>query len=149
MTGTPFDAIVEMYGDDLPVCECCGEDITDDCHFTDPGYQCQDCHSVFVGMEESKAAIYAADELKITVPFPRFDSMEAWSISPDEYESGDRVSNTENAYRTRCRHENTNYDQLIGNLSTDCEVDQIKYAAIREAADQLVNEEIEAKDLIQ
>ena len=148
MTETPYEAMQEMYGDDLPQCDVCGDAISDDCYYVDPGYICQDCFASTADEHESDARAFVAKNLKITTPLPRFDRSTAWTISRADYEYGDRVSNTENAYRTQCRHKHTNYDELIAKLSKDSSLDNVWYAIVRAAADEMIDDEIIRKDLI-
>jgi hypothetical protein len=153
---TPFDALQELFGDDIPNCGYCDrplffEDI-DECYYIEIGdetfYVCLDCYPAFEEGHQIAAREYAKEELRIIKPLPAFVRSEAWTITPDEYERGYRIANTENAYRTRCRHEYTNYDDLISGLDQYNLCDQIWYDVIRELVDEMIDEEIESKELI-
>lgn len=145
---TPIEAILEMYGDDAPGCCCCEIKIDKDCHFIDPFYACERCFRELDRDAESQWREYARKNCKITEDLPEWDATTQWSITPEDYESGARESNTENAYRTTCRHEFTNYDELISSLDRFNPLDSIQYSAIRGRIDELIFVEIQRKDLI-
>ena len=139
----------EIEGDQC--CFVCGEAIVDDCHYDELGNDEYICIPCFEAGEEGRrkdAKEFAAANLRITSPLPRFDEAKAWTITPDQYSSGDKVSNTENAYRTRCRHKHTNYDELIKSLDKHRSLDNAYCDEIRNAANELIDEEIQAKNLI-
>lgn len=149
----PAEAFADMSGIEPP-CSECGK------HFSEgawmPGADetsadnviCKECCEPIISELEAEAQRYAEENVKITETLPVFDPSTSWTITPDEYAMGDRVSNTENAYRTRCRHDYTNYDSLIALLEKHDQWDEIEYRAIRNRADELVDEEIEKNDLI-
>lgn len=145
---TPLEAILEMFGDDAPHCYCCALKIDHDCHFIDPLYVCEPCFRDLERDAESESPEFALKNCRITEAWPVWDATTEWSITPEDYEFGDRVSNTENAYRTTCRHECTNYDELISSLDKFNPLDSILYDAIRDRIDELIDDEIHEKDLI-
>lgn len=149
LTNTPMEALTEMFGDEIPNCVVCDEVIDDDCFFVnDSRFICGDCFDTWEEQLEASAKAFANAKCRITGELPKFDKATEWTITPEEYAAGERCSNTENAYRTHCRHERTNYDSLIASLDRDDPHDQIFYEAIRARTDEMIEEEVELKNLI-
>ncbi len=83
-----------------------------------------------------------AEHCRITRPLPEYDDdpEREHRPTPEEYAAGDREAHTPNAHTTRCRHEFTNYDELIQDLEPTNVWDRIRHAAIRERIHELIEQ---------
>jgi len=143
---TPVEAILEVGGSNE--CKYCESEFEDfgiydgvDSHF------CESCAIMLCQEYFDDAIVSAEEECRITKDLPKFDPTYQWACTREEYEFGFRESNTENAYRTICRHQYTNYDELISGLDRDSMYDQAKYHAIRSTVEKLIESEIESMSL--
>ncbi len=150
---TYTDTNVESYLIPMPTkkaFECDGECLCDDCgdFLGAEVYNLEDgdsvghlCKSCAVAMAESVAAeakVYAREHCKITSPLPRFDPSREYRCTPEQYENGDRESYTRNSHACHCRHECTNYDELIRGLDESNPLDRLRYAIVRSQIEELI-----------
>lgn len=108
---------------------------------------CETCVETYVREEEAAAKEFANEHCKITSRFPEYDDENEFRCTPEEYEMGERASNTPNAYFTKCRHECTNYDELIQPFPKESDeiADHVFYSAISRRIARIVIDEIEAR----
>lgn len=88
----------------------------------------------------TQAAIFAEAQCRITRPLPEYDPDEEFRCTPEEYENGDKASKTPNAHPCHCRHNGTNYDDLIRELDRSSATDQVVYRAIRDRIEKLLED---------
>ncbi|QEF97748.1 hypothetical protein Mal15_17920 [Stieleria maiorica] len=140
--GVPVD---ELDLGDL-FCLLCGDQIANEAYYADEfeGHFCGSCVEGYVNDIEQEAETHARAACRITAELPGFDAENEFRCSQEDYDLGMRWSNTPNSYLSACRHECTNYDDLIGacHKSSQSIADQVFYAAIRERTDKMVIAEI-------
>lgn len=128
-------------------CYLCGAQFVDEACYLDEfeAFFCEPCVDKYVREQEDEAKEYAREACKITEALPKFDAENQFCCSSEEYEMGMKLSNTPNAHFSTCRHEYTNYDDLIRpfHRSSRSIADQVFYAAIRERTDTMLIAEIE------
>lgn len=128
-------------------CSLCGAQFVDEACYLDEfeALFCEPCAASYVNELEQEAKAYASEACKITETLPKFDAEHQFRCSPAEYEMGMKSSNTPNAHLATCRHECTNYDDLIRQYSRSSRSirDQAYYAAIRDRTDEMLIAEIE------
>lgn len=107
-----------------------------------PPTYCEPCITDLKDRAEAKAKVYAAQNCKITKPLPEYDSQFEFRASPEDYDHGARESYTPNAYMCHCRHNCTNYEDLIASLDRNSLFDHAKYRAIRDRITDLLESEI-------
>jgi hypothetical protein len=95
-----------------------------------------------------EAERYALENCRITKTLPEYDPQYRDARTPEEYRSGDQESYTVNAHRCHCRHNCTNYDELIKTFDRDSLRDNVFYEAIRERIEELLNE-VEEGELLE
>lgn len=146
----PVYEIQEWKGE-VAICDFCSDeflDIEEEVHVDDDGSTyCDQCLDIVVANLYEVYAEEASRVCKVTHAFPEFDYLNTFAPTPEEYEAGDRVANTENSYRCAMRHEYTNYDELIKNLSQGVLADAVRYHAIRDRIEEIIENEISEKDL--
>jgi hypothetical protein len=101
-------------------------------------YFCEPCAEALTERWLKEARAYAEANCRITSKLPSYDSSLEFTCTPQEYEEGDRVSYSENAYLCGCRHGCTNYDDLIRPLDRYYPKDRVYYFAIRERIHELL-----------
>jgi hypothetical protein len=106
-------------------------------------YRCEDCSYKVAEVLEVTAAAFAVEHCRITGKLPRFNPACEVRCTMEEYAEGFRDSYTRNSHLCECRHNYTNYEELIENLDRDNVRDQIFYGAIRMRIDALLRERIE------
>lgn len=128
-------------------CLFCDDAITEEAYYVEEfsGNLCEHCVQEYVKECEMEAKVFAAEHCRITKALPAYDDENEFRCTPEEYETGFGVSNTPDAYFVSCRHENTNYDELIWGLSRTAMWDQVLYHAIRDRIDRMLIDEIEEK----
>ena len=130
---------------DEPVC-CtdCGQPIADDdfVYWDEPGeYYCEHCIDKLVKRVVKEARAFAKANCKITHPLPEYDEEAEFKCSREDYEAGERESYSPNAYMAHCRHNCTNYDDLIKSFDRDTYSDQLYYEAIKDRIAVLIEQE--------
>ena len=140
-------AVEELDGEEI-ICLICEIQITAEAFWVDEfdGSLCEDCVNEYVQDLETDAKAFAKENCRITRELPQYDDENEYRCTPEEYKMGNRESNTPNAYFARCRHECTNYDELIDGLKKESAAtdDHVKYEAIRARIDRILIDEIEA-----
>ncbi|MDB5306552.1 MAG: hypothetical protein JWO38_754 [Gemmataceae bacterium] len=123
--------VVDVFDEGYVDCDACGERLTDEC-VPDGcgGFFCVPCLKELLKEWEVEARQYAAENCRITRALPEYDPDLEFRPSPEDYAAGDREAYTPNAHMAKCRHEFTNYDELIRNLDRDSMEDQVAYEAI-------------------
>jgi hypothetical protein len=136
---------VELKENGMSIVNCCvcRVEFTEDvfCDGID-GYYCEDCMDKLIESLETEAMDYAEKHCKITETIPKYYPEHENRCTPEEYEMGYRDSYTPNAHLCCCRHNCTNYDELIRNLSRDEIPDKVYYTVIRNKIDELIEESI-------
>jgi hypothetical protein len=132
-----FDTVPVEAMEDLGVDPCCQKCNARLMYYGnydngDGSYYCDACATAFIKEWEDKAWDYAVEACKITEPLPEYDHSCEYRCTPEEYEAGDRESHSPGSYAAFCRHNCTNYDDLIKPLSRYSAEDRVMYAAIRE-----------------
>jgi len=113
----PPTPVHEMFEDGVD-CEGCGEHLTDMAYYDGVGaHYCEDCIVGKIDEAKSEASEFAIENCRITKPLPYSDL-------------------------GRCRHNCTNYEELIEKLNKDGVIDQVFYSAIRERIDELLDHAI-------
>jgi hypothetical protein len=95
-------------------CARCGCRLDDEVYFTGDAYYCESCVLNLVADWTAEAEGYAAEHCRITAPLPPCDE----TCDPD-------------SYLNYCRHNYTNYEELIQGLDRYDLADQVAYDAIR------------------
>lgn len=140
---TPVD---EIDGDDVSCAEC-GANLADEAYFDGDGaYYCEPCMDKFVKEVTWEAKEFAEENCRITEPLPRYDPENEYRCTPEEYQMGARESYTPNSHMSHCRHNCTNYDELIAALDRDSVRDRIYYTAINVKITELLQERIETDE---
>jgi DNA-directed RNA polymerase subunit RPC12/RpoP len=142
---TPVAEITEE-GEELRCAECnrlFGEE--EEAVYWGDEYRCEDCSEKLVESVEAEVAEFAEQNCKITETLPKYNPAHEFRCTPEEYESGSKESYTHNSHLCYCRHNCTNYDELIKNLDKlgDHLEGKIHYEAIRSRVDELLKEQIE------
>lgn len=123
-------------------CKVCNNDIIEtECYSEGSGLvMCMRCYSDEERrIEEAHPCIPDVVAMCcITKDFPEYDRSCEFRPTPDEYKIGDREAYTPNAYVCGCRHNCTNYNELIRALVKFDAADEVVYNAIRERIDELV-----------
>ncbi len=130
--------VVEL--DEEPACEKCRTRISGEAYPDDDGWYCESCMRERVFTFEAEARTYAEEHCRITKPLPWYNPLDEYRCTPEEYEMGDRESCTPNAHACHCRHNCTNYDELIKPLDRGSVRDQVFYSAIRDRIEELLEE---------
>jgi hypothetical protein len=107
------------------------------------GHYCQDCIADLIEEAKTEARRFAEENCAITPPLARYYPEYENRCTPEEYEAGDRDSYTMNSHICWCRHNLSNYDDLIKDLSRQAVIDQVFYLAIRERTNELIKEALE------
>jgi hypothetical protein len=108
-------------------------------------YYCDGCIDDVIDKAKVEAIAYAEEHCKITSRLPEYDSIHEFRCSPEDYEMGYRESYTPNAYMCHCRHQCTNYDELIDPLDTDTIEGEVYYKAIKARITELLEPEVEKR----
>ncbi len=112
--GSRTEAIVltiELGEDSLNCAQC--NTILEDAYLVDDRNYCESCAGVLVHAVVTEAEAHAREACKVTAPLPEYDPELEYKCPHEEYENGAGNSYTENSCRACCRHECTNYDELI------------------------------------
>jgi hypothetical protein len=131
--------VAEAFEGEDVHCDECGVKLEWAC-YARAAYYCERCMAELAKQAETEAREYALEQCRITRPLPQYDPSREYRCTPEEYDAGDRESYTPNAHACYCRHECTNYDELIEGLDQQCELDQIYYLAIRDRIEELIEE---------
>ena len=83
-------------------------------------------------------ARFAEECCRITRPLPEYQPELEYRCSPEEYRMGERESYSPNAYLCHCRHNCTNYDELVADLGKDSATDHVRYLTIRDKIHELL-----------
>jgi hypothetical protein len=136
----------------IPVCELdegevrCTECkiLLEEAYWDGDAWYCEGCINALAQVIVKEAESYALESCKITRPLAKYDARYEYRPTPEEYNSGAKEAYTENAHRAHCRHNCTNYDELIKTLSKYSEVlrDKVYYEAIRKRIDELLDDAI-------
>lgn len=107
--------------------------------------RCEACSEELVKTVEAEAAEFACQHCKITQALPKYNPSQEFRCTPDEYEVGSKESYTRNSHLCYCRHNCTNYEELIKDLHKldDSLENKILYEAIRARIDELLEKQIE------
>ncbi len=126
----PWEAIAESLPEGvepLAACSTCDRMVreNEDVYTDGESYYCRRCFVNLLADAETQAAIFAEAQCRITRPLPEYDPDEEFRCTPEEYENGDKASKTPNAHLCHCRHNGTNYDDLIRELDRSSATDQV------------------------
>lgn len=148
MIWLPLAPVAEITeeGEEIHCAECNSVFSPDeDAVFWGSEYRCVGCSEELVKIVEAEAAEFARENCKITKPLPKYNPAYEFRCTPEEYESGLKESYSRNSHVCHCRHNCTNYDELIKDHSKNSELieDGIFYLAIRSRIDELLSEQIE------
>ena len=113
-------------------------------YFVAGRHYCEACATELAREEDVEAREYTREHCRVTRPLPPYDPALEYRCTPEEYAGGARESYTPNAHACYCRHNCTNYDELIRGLERYCPLDQIRYEAIRSRIEELLEEAREA-----
>lgn len=136
--------MINEYADQGMSCCVCGESIAEVDYSGDWANEpvCDGCHSRLTAEWKPAMADFAERHCEITRPLPEYDPEYEWRCTPKEYSEGFRDSYTENSHRAYCRHQCTNYDQLLRDNDLHkwdtCIEKKSLYLAIRNRIDELV-----------
>ena len=143
---------VDDFGEEVIICCQCHCELrgNDRAFPVSEGEVCETCSPKYEASLTQKAERFALENCKILLPLPEYDDENEYRCTPEEYDAGIRDSNTPNAYFTMCRHEYTNYDELIRPYpkNSDDLTDIMYYDAIQTQIYRLLIEEIERNHLI-
>lgn len=145
----PLVPVFEMIeeGEELRCAECnrlFGED--EEAVYWGDVHRCEACSEKLAEIVEADAAEFAEENCKITKALPKYNPLHEFRCTREDYESGySKESYTRNSHLCYCRHNCTNYDELIKGLNRfDHSLEnQILYQAIRCRIDELLEEQIE------
>lgn len=101
---------------------------------------CEDCAQKVIGEHAKEIASYAA-QVRITGTTTVYEPDCHYSPTREEYEYGNREAHTPNGVDTRNRHNATNYDALVSDLSRDDALDRAFYKAVRVRVAELLDDE--------
>jgi hypothetical protein len=135
-----FDVFPVEELDEGITCDSCDMGIAGWAYFDGDGFYCTSCAEALTREWFGDAQAFAKERCKIIHKLPAYDPACEYRCTPEEYEEGSRESYTPNAYLCRCRHECTNYDELIADLSRDHAEDRVYYEVIRHRIDELLIE---------
>jgi hypothetical protein len=138
----PVEEVEEMNEmEERLTCDSCNTIIDGDAHDDGSGaYYCENCADSLIEKWTEEAIAFAEKHCRITAKLPAYDPAREFTCTPEEYEHGNREAYTPNAYLCMCRHDCTNYDELIADLSRDDAEDCVYYAVIRFYIDELLKE---------
>lgn len=145
---SPTKAILGEAGDNMPNCSDCESPINGDHRVIDSDYICEPCFETLERDTESEATQFAQQNCIITETLPAWDASMTWPLVPDDYDLDNRVSQIRNAYRSWCRHNFTNHDELASSLDKCNPLDLVRLSAISDRIDLLIDHEIERNDQI-
>jgi hypothetical protein len=129
------------------LCCDCKSQLVEDAYFDgEDKYYCESCIQKLIDKTIHLAEGFAQQNCKILKPLPPYDPDQEYQCTPEDYELGYRYSYTPNSHMCKCRHEFTNYDDLIKPLSKDLVVHQIYYHAIREKIMELLEAVIDYEE---
>jgi hypothetical protein len=112
--------------------------------YFEDGCCCETCAEQRVKIAEQEAKEFAEENCKITKVLPKFNPAREFSCTPEEYEAGNRESYTRSSHLCHCRHNCTNYDDLINGLDPHDLVHAIFYEAVRSRIEGLLTDQIES-----
>lgn len=135
---------VEEIDSENVTCAKCNKPILDEAYIAGfKIYICEECKERIAKRIEPKAASYARKHCKIIRELPKYHPENEYRCTSDEYEMGLRDSYSPNSYMCDCRHNCTNYEELIRPLDSDNLWDGIFYLAICERITDLLNDKID------
>jgi hypothetical protein len=137
---TPAEEIAKQPA----LCVDCDRQLVGDAYFDDEvqDYLCEECMQDQIEMYEEEANEFAATNCKIVYPLPEYDAENECRCTPEEYARGEKLSNTPNSYRAACRHEYTNYEELLEDVERDSIRGKVFYEVIRTKIDDLLEDAI-------
>ena len=142
MAYIPIGIQIEKSDEGKIQCLACDFYIVDKTFFVDElGYQmCEKCITSYINSLEFESEELAKRNCRITRKLPEYDGESECQCTPSAYETDGRESNAFDDYLTKCRHECTNYDDLIANLQRNSHAvcDAIEYLAIRNRTDRIL-----------
>ena len=122
---------VTELDDEILFCEKCGKQLDSVC-FDDDRTYCEPCINEHLADLTATAVRYAEAQCKITGHLPKYDH----TCTPEQY-------------RAWCRHNCTNYEDLIKPLKRyTTRTDEVLHSAIRDRSDILVDDAIEEGELL-
>lgn len=127
-------------------CAECGEHLLGEaCYDGISRHFCEPCMERLVELAENEAETYAEENCRITKPLPKYDPRFEYKCSPEAYEAGAKQSYTENSHMCHCRHNCTNYHELLKPLDKNIGNvwHRVRYWAIRERIDELLEDAME------
>lgn len=147
--------IEETFGTSA-LCSQCGAALESVGYFDDSDHHadsikffCEKCAQQAVDALVAEAEVFARTNCKITSELPPFYCDLEFRCTPEEYENGNRESYTENSHFCGCRHNCTNYEELISEHSDEWSMrGRAYYMVIHQVINNLIDEEISQKDLI-
>jgi hypothetical protein len=131
--------------DGLP-CAKCGQVLREEAYYDDGDgvHYCETCVKELIESLKGEAIAYAKEHCKITDPLEKYDSQYEYRCTPEDYAHGARESYTENAHMCHCRHNCTNYDELIKDLGRDSIAGRVYYTAIHARIMEMLEEAIDS-----
>lgn len=139
-TPTPAEEIEQQPA----LCVDCDRQLVGDAYFDDEaeGYFCNECMQHLIEMYRAEANEFAGTHCEIVCPLPEYDAENEHRCTPEEYERGEKLSNTPNSYFAACRHRCTNYEELLEEFERDSVRGRVFYEVIRTKIDDLLKDEI-------
>lgn len=134
--------VCERFEDGVHCAEC-NQHLREEAYYDGvESYYCEHCIDKLIESAKTEARSYAEANCKITKPLPKYDPQYEYRCTPEEYEMGARESYTPNAHMCHCRHNCTNYEELMKPLDRDSVVHQVFYSAIHNRITELLDEVI-------
>lgn len=140
---TPFESLAEQF-DEPQKCGECSQIIVSDYCYTNDQHFCEECAPAIASRLYAEAAAFAFENCEVAERLPLYDESKRDAPTPEEYADGYREAYTENAFRCMYRHRYSNYDELIRNLDKFDFADRIRYQAIRDRIEELIEQAIVA-----
>jgi hypothetical protein len=141
--------VCDLGSDSTVTCRECRKPLSneDECYSYSDGVFCLPCGDLLAANYWLEAREFAMARSAIKPDLPKYEGDSSFKCTPEQYAAGEKMSDTPNAHFCSCRHEYTNYEQLIADL--DCETlrDKLFYAAIRSRIDKLVAERLQQLEL--
>jgi hypothetical protein len=133
---------VEDLDEELIECSECKAPIKTEVFFEGDDFICQPCFESSIEAAEAEAAARVERCAIKSRPLPPYDPALEFAPTPEEYAMGDRVAYSPGSYLTHCRHNLTNYDELIDDLDKERFLDSIVYVAVHNRILALVVEAV-------
>jgi hypothetical protein len=129
---------------DVALCTACRHELPDATYFSESGggHFCEKCARAIYAATLEQAAKFALANVRVTSEPEPFDSDPELEIkpSPQEYAAGAKLAYTRNAWRAHVRHACTNYDELTSGLAKDDPLHRVRYDAIRQRVEELIED---------